>query len=259
MKRLQIIYPIRISCLVIMAVMLILTACAGPKPEANIRVLNLTDKRLADVRIQFPDGEVVIGDMLPHTNSTYQLFQGAYADAPVTLSTSDGDFTYTPTISEDAEPLAEGNYTYAIHFANGNIVQGLINDTAPHADADLADYWLWTETNHADGSTSTPASNGVEPSGILLTSSPSLNEALEGNLFGAYTGCNSSGGAFFTTPQNDLIMQMVTFSGEECSEKIDSAEKLILQAIDGITTYEVNGDILNIFISNGDTLILERN
>lgn len=237
----------------------ITVACSTPAPAVQIRIANFSNVTFNDVQVQFADDVVSIGDMLPHSNSDYQTQAGVPAELALSFSTGDQQYSLEPISTGDAVPLPEGDYTYVLQLVNDELQHIMLNDSEPHFDEALAGYWLWTEVQLASSETIIPQTDGREPSGMLLTKSPSMNAALEGQLFGAYTGCSSAGGAFFTTPNNQLVMHMIEFGGEECMDEIISAENLLLQAINGITTYTVNDDMLSITLTNGDVLIFSRN
>lgn len=217
----------------------------------------MSDKTLNDVQIEFANGVASFGNMLPHATSDYQTQAGVFADLPITFSTADQSYT-TATTTDDAEPLPEGTYSYAIHIVNGELQTVMLDDANPHFDEALAGYWLWQEAQLASGETIPAASDGDEPTGMLLTKSQSLNEGLEGQLFGAYSGCSPAGGAFFTTPNSELVMHMVEFGAEACGDDIVSAEALLLQVISGISTYTLDNDTLTITLPAGDTLRFNR-
>lgn len=233
---------------------LILGACQPKEPEIAVRLLNFSDERLLNVHVTFPEGEVDFGEMPPLSQTPHLNVFEANSSVPLVITMEEESFT----LAADAEPVPfeSGSYAYALHFANGEMQRSWVNDGEPHVDEQLVGtHWRWQTLKRADGTVYEPVSaDPNEIPGILFTDSTSQNKALGGLLFGAYTGCNGGGGAFYTNTDNHLIMQLVTLDGEACSEEIVSAETTLYNVINGITTYKIENDTLHIFLPTGAEL-----
>lgn len=241
-----------------------IVACGDKQPSADeirqVRLFNLSDERLSNVKVKFPDILVTYGEMPPLSTSAYFTVTNAQPGAPMGFATDVDPEVIVPAsfVFDEADALPAGRYAYAIHYNQGEFRQALVVENELHVDADLIDHWLWLEMKQADGSSFVPESNGDDVPGILFTLSTSENKLLGGHLYGTFSGCNGGGGAFFTNEQRQLVTQLVTFGGEQCFEALMTAEAQMMDVINGISTYEIKDDQLHIYAPSGDELIFGR-
>lgn len=91
----------------------------GPGRPVEIRVENASSALMEDVRVGFPSGEVVYGDVAPGAVTDYRTVERAYRYAYV-WTLMDGDTLALQPIDYVGESLlAAGRYTYRLDLFEG--------------------------------------------------------------------------------------------------------------------------------------------
>ncbi|MCB0035459.1 MAG: META domain-containing protein [Anaerolineales bacterium] len=227
-------------------------------PPLQVAIANVSHQTYDNLAVTLFDGMTIgSGDMPAGSVMGFNSVEEAYRLASVSV-TLDGQTHEQQVIDYVGEtPLPDGRYIYAVDVVDGQIKLATIREDELLIDETLIDKrWQWVSATPAAGEPFTPESVDQQPY-LQFTTNPEPNNQ-GGYVVTGYSGCNGFGGSYFLSLQQQIVISNLAMTQQGCIETIQQAEQFLVNALQGITAYQLTEETLTLTTAAGDSLTFNQ-